>query len=163
MFQQLWSILHSFEGRLSLPSLSIGQALKVCILLSCLLLTHLERQAALVLGRPPQTAAGRCISARGPDTEWKTLAPVRVGILFMKHMQGLTSVPRSTPQNRSHFNDWILGSAFDYYFGLSLVCFFSFQDKWKWTHILWILNHILKSSFSLSSLCLLVQRPSRSL
>lgn len=38
------SILQSFEGRLSLPSPSVGQALKVCILLSCLLLIHLERQ-----------------------------------------------------------------------------------------------------------------------
>ena len=37
------SILQSSEARLSLPLLFIGQALKVCILLSCLLLIHLEK------------------------------------------------------------------------------------------------------------------------
>lgn len=51
-------ILQGSAGRLLLPSLSIGQALRVCILPSCLLLTHLERQFSFLGGHPRPLLAG---------------------------------------------------------------------------------------------------------
>lgn len=93
-------ILQSFEGRLSLPSLSIGQALKVCILLSCVLLTHLERQTVLVLGRSSQPAAGWCVSAIALTNECRILPLLRVGISFRKHVQGPNSVPFPKPSTQ---------------------------------------------------------------
>lgn len=131
------SILQSFEGRLSLPSLSIGQALKVCILLSCLLWIHLERPFWFLGGHHHRLLWLVCLCYS--TNQWvENPATVQGGCLLPGTCTGnqtLYFLP--PPKSGSHL--WV-----DFRTGLDYVpcwtlmfLFFGSWDKWKWTWLFW--------------------------